>query len=143
MCEENRHALEGVESKSDAISLYKKTIDWALEEGYPDLDTLRKFFSDCEAYGIFIDRHFDGELLDNHAVYVFHNCLGTIRTGLNVERRIIPMLYFANGCDMRVEGIKGSGMSVKVPLYVFGRDNLISCEQSDDIICTTFNFDTK
>lgn len=143
MCEENRTALEHVESKSDAISLYKKTIDWALEEGYPSLSTLRRDFSDCEANGIFVDRHFDGEVLDRQSVYVFHNCTGTIRTGLNVGMKTIPMLYFANGCDMSVKGIKGSGLSVRVPLYVFGTDNRISAEQSEDIICTTFNFDTK
>jgi hypothetical protein len=143
MCEENRSALERVESKSDAIALYKKTSDWALEEGYPNIDTLRRDFSDCEADGIFIDKHFNGELLDKQPVYVFHNCTGTIRTGLNVGLKTIPMLYFSNGCEMTVKGIKGSGLSVRVPLYVFGRDCRIIAEQSEDIVCTTFNFDTK
>lgn len=143
MCEENRSALEGVETKSDAIELYKKTIDWALEEGYPSLDVIRRDFSDCEVAGVFVGKHFNGELLDQQAVYIFHECTGTIRTGLNIPKRIIPMLYFANGCDMSVRGIKGSGLSVRVPLYVFGRDNRIVAEQSEDIVCTTFNFDTK
>lgn len=143
MCEENRTALESVETKSDAIELYKKTIDWALEEGYPSIETLRRDFSDCEVAGVFVGKHFNGEVLDQQPVYVFHECTGTIRVGLNVGKRIIPMLYFANGCDMSVNGIKGSGLSVRVPLYVFGTDNRISAEQSEDIICTTFNYDTK
>lgn len=142
MCAENRHALDGVDTKSDAIALYKKTIDWALEEGYPNLSTLRRDFSDCESYGIFIDKHFNNERLTDHQVYVFHNCTGTVRTGLNVKRRIIPMMYFANGCNMNVRGIAGSAMQVRVPLYVFG-DNRVIGEQSDDILCKIYTYDAK
>ena len=142
MCEENRSALEAADSKAAAIRLYKKTIDWALEEGYPDIATLREHFADCGGFGIYVDKEFHGEILDEHQVYVFHNCSGTIRTGLNVEKRIIPMMYFANGCDMDVRGIRGSGRSVRVPLYVFGQ-NRISAEQSEDIQCLTYKFDAR
>lgn len=142
MCAENRLALESIEDKADAIALYKKTIDWALEEGYPTLSTLRHDFSDCEANGIFVDKVFHGEILDAQQVYVFHNCSGTIRTGLNVERKIIPMLYFANGCDMFIKASGPSVHSVRVPLYIFG-PNRISAEQSEDIECVTYKFDVK
>lgn len=142
MCAENRDALEGVESKEQAIELYKKTIDWALEEGYPSIETLRRDFSDCEDYGIFIDRRFNGEILNQHQVYVFHNCSGTIRTGLNLGKRIIPMLYFANGCDMDIKGIRNTVMQVRVPLYVFGV-NRIGAEQSEDLLCKTYKFEVK
>lgn len=142
MCAENRDALEGVESKEEAIELYKKTIDWALEEGYPSIETLRKFFSDCQDYGIYIDCRFNGDILNQHQVYVFHNCSGTIRTGLNLGKRIIPMLYFANGCDMDIKGIQNSVMQVRVPLYVFGV-NRIGAEQSEDLLCKTYKFDVK
>lgn len=142
MCAENRSALDAIDDKSDAIALYKKTIDWALEEGYPNLETLRRDFSDCGVYGVFIDRHFEGEVLNDHKVYVFHNCTGTIRTGLNLKKRIIPMLYFANGCDMNIRGVPGSAMQVRVPLYVFG-DNRIAGEQSDDILCKAYYYDVK
>ena len=142
MCAENRSALDGIDNKADAIALYKKTIDWALEEGYPTIFTLRKDFSDCEVYGIFIDKHFDGEILNDHQVYVFHNCSGTIRTGLNLSKRIIPMLYFANGCDMNIRGIRGSAMQVRVPLYVFG-ENRVAGEQSDDILCKIYENEVK
>lgn len=141
MCADNRGSLESVEDKGEAIALYKKTIDWALEEGYPSIDTLRRYFTDCEVYGIFIDKHFDGEILDSHAVYVFHNCTGNIRTGLNVGRRIIPMLYFANGCDMHVDGIS-ERKQVQVPLYIFGENN-VSFGQSEDLLCVTRKFDVK
>ena len=141
MCEENRDALDAVENKEDAINLYKRTIDWALEEGYPDLGTIRKYFSDCEKYGVFVDKVFHGETLVEHQVYVFHSCSGKIRTGLNLEKRIIPMMYFANGCDMDVKG-DGSGLAIRVPLYVFG-PNRVGVEQSDDIQCLTYKFDAK
>lgn len=142
MCAEYRDALGSVETKHDAIALYKRCIDWALEEGYPSIDILRQFFSCCEDSGVFVDKHFDGEILDDQQVYVFHNCTGTVRVGLNSKKRIIPMLYFANGCNMNVRGIPGSAMQVRVPLYVFGQ-NWISAEQSDDVICKTYKFDVK
>ena len=142
MCGENRDALHLTESKHDAIELYKKTIDWALEEGYPSLATLRRDFADCEIEGVFVDKEFHGETLINFPVYVFHNCKGTIRVGLNIQRRIIPMLYFANGCHMDIKGIPDSAMQVRVPLYIFG-ENRISAEQSDDITCIIYKFDVK
>lgn len=142
MCAENRSALEVVDSMHEAIELYKKTIDWALEEGYPNMQTLRKYFSHCEDFGIYIDTEFHGEVLNQHQVYVFHNCSGTIRTGLNLGAKIIPMMYFANGCDMNVRGIPGSGTQARVPLYVFGY-NHVAGETSDDIVCKIYSYDVK
>lgn len=144
MCEDNRKALEKVYSKAEAISLYKKTIDWALEEGYPHLSTLRKYFSDCESEGIFIDRHFSGEILDFEPIYVFHNCSGIIRVGLNVEKKNIPMLYFANGCNMLVvsSGPSSSPIAPRVPLYIFG-ENTISTEETEDIEFKIYKFSVK
>jgi hypothetical protein len=142
MCAENRSALENISDKGEAIALYKKTIDWALEEGYPCMETLRSEFSGCEAYGIFVDKVFHGERLDDQQVYVFHNCSGTIRTGLNVQKRIIPMLYFANGCNMDVKPISETAPKVRVPLYIFG-PNRVNAEQSDNIECVTHKFEVK
>lgn len=142
MCADFRADLETVDTKHDAIALYKRCIDWAMEEGYPSLVTLRRDFSDCEVDGVFIDKHFKGEVLIDNQVYVFHNCTGAIRTGLNAKRHIIPMLYFANGCDMDVKGIEGSAMQTRVPLYIFGQ-NRIGAEQSEDIVCKTYKFEAK
>lgn len=142
MCAENRDALERVSGKEEAIELYKRTIDWALEEGYPSLHTIREFFSDCEEQGIYVDKVFHGEDLRDHQVYVFHNCTGTIRVGLNADKAIIPMLYFANGCTMKVEAAGPKGYATIVPLYVFG-DNRITGEKSEDIVCKTFKLEVK
>lgn len=125
MCEDNRAYLSACETKEDAIRLYKQTIDWALEKGYPDLDFLRKEFSNCESEGLYIDHHFNGEVLNEHQVYVFHNCTGTIRVGLNFAKKIIPMCYFANGCNMTILGVEGERMFPdRVPLYMFGENQI-------------------
>ncbi len=142
MCAENRTLLDSAGSKKDAIELYKRTIDWALEENYPDIDTIRTFFSDCGSEGIFVDKHFSGDLLIDQQVYVFHNCTGVIRVGLNAKKRIIPMLYFANGCQMTVKPCRPSVSDVRVPLYIFG-DNRISTEKSEDVVFKTYKFEVK
>ena len=125
MCEDNRAYLSACETKSDAIRLYKQTIDWALEKGYPNLDFLRKEFSDCEGDGLYVDHHFDGEVLNEHQAYVFHHCTGTIRVGLNLAKKIIPMCYFANDCDMNILGLDGErAFPDRVPLYIFGENKI-------------------
>lgn len=127
MCADNRAYLSACETKEDAIRLYKQTIDWALEEGYPDLDFLRKEFSNYQGVGLFIDQHFEGQPLSEHQVYVFHNCTGHIRVGLNLAKKIIPMCYFANGCDMTVLGFDcEKPFPDRVPLYIFGENNIVA-----------------
>ena len=124
VCSEYEGLLSRAESKVSALSLYKRGIDWCLENNSPDINLLREYKADCEANGIFIDKHFDGELLNDSIVYVFHNCTGTVRTGLNLEKRIIPMMYFANGCKMTVVG--ESPMFVRIPFYVFGSNEVVA-----------------
>lgn len=132
MCNENVAALRLCNSKTDAICLYKKTIDWALEHNYPTLDILRKEFDNDESRdcGIFIDHTFHGELLDKHQVYIFHNCKGRILTALNYDAEIIPMLYFANGCKMTIDCNQHNFQPIRVPLYIFG-ENTIKAESSN------------
>lgn len=126
MCADNRAYLSACETKEDAIRLYKQTIDWALEEGYPDLDFLRKEFSDQQLQGLYIDHNFEGDILNEHQAYVFHHCTGTIRVGLNLAKKIIPMCYFANNCDMTILGIETENgfLPDRVPLYIFGENNI-------------------
>ena len=127
MCADNRAYLSACETKEDAIRLYKQTIDWALAEGYPDLDFLRKEFGKCQGEGIFVDHHFTGQPLSEHHVYAFHHCTGTIRVGLNLAKKIIPMCYFANNCDMPILGIDGERIFPdRVPLYIFGENNVVA-----------------
>lgn len=143
MCNDNRAYLSACETKQDAIRLYKQTIDWALEEQYPDLDFLRKEFADQQSQGVFIDHNFNGEILNEQQVYVFHHCTGTIRVGLNLAKKIIPMCYFANECNMIVLGIDGERIFPdRVPLYIFGK-NKINASNSDTMEVRIYQHSTK
>ena len=134
MCLEQLDALRGCETKDEAVNLYKKTIDWALERNYPPVNFIRNEFGNCEDLGIFIDKDFHGELLDEHQCYVFHNCRGTIMVEMNTSEKIIPMLYFANGCDITVKrSSEPHTLPIKVPLYIFG-DNTVIANDCDDIV---------
>lgn len=120
MCTENMDALRACETKADAVALYKKTIDWALEKNYPPVNFIRNEFGDCEDLGIFVDKTFYGEILNEHQCYVFHNCRGHITVDINIQKKVIPMLYFANGCNISVSCTS----QIKVPLYIFGENNI-------------------
>ena len=138
MCLDNLDALRACQTKAEAVNLYKKTIDWALERNYPPVNFIRNEFGNCEDLGIFIDKDFHGELIDEHQCYVFHNCRGTIMVEMNVSEKIIPMLYFANGCNMTVKrSHKPHTMPIKVPLYIFGSNTVIA-NNSDDILFRTY-----
>lgn len=127
MCKENIDALSMCEDKVEMINLYKKTIDWALENNYPTLEVLSKEFSMFEKEGLYVEHHFTGEHLIEQQVYVFHNCTGTITVGLNIEKKIIPMLYFSNNCNMEVICVDEG---VIVPLYIFGDNNISTYSES-------------
>lgn len=102
------------------IDYYVSNPDWCLERGFPDFQTLVDKFSDCEDKGVYINRHFDGELINDRQVYIFHNCKGRVIVRLNVERCVIPMFYLANSCDMEIF-VKDRSV---VPVYVFGDNSL-------------------
>lgn len=111
--------------RESLVAYYLSCPDWCLERGYPSLDILRSDFKNCEDKGVYIDKQFDGEMFDELQVYVFHNCKGRIRVGWDIDNAIIPMLYFANGCDISIEG---DGISrllpIRVPIYLFGEQNV-------------------
>lgn len=142
MCLENREALANLcPTKELAIALYKKTINWALEEQYPPLDIIRSEFGDFEKEGLFVDKVFNGELLYDQLCYVFHHCSGTIYVDINFKERLIPMLYFANDCNMTILR-KGDGYPIRVPVYTFGQ-NSITAVSTDSIIFKNYNYEVK
>lgn len=131
VCDEYSQLLHRSESEDKALALYKRGIDWCLEHDSPSLALLRKYKTVCELNGVYLDCVFNGDLLDDEMVYVFHNCKGTINIDLNVEKAIIPMLYFANGCEMTVKRLAESNIGkIEVPLYIFGA-NKITTENTD------------
>ena len=99
------------------MALYKKTVDWALENGYPGLDVIREHFNSMEQDGIYVDRNFKYDNVVSQ-VAVFHNCSGTIRAGLSMETMVIPMLYLANGSRLVIDGNGSTDWAVTVPVYV-------------------------
>lgn len=138
MCEEYRLAVEQSKTREELIDLYKSCVDWALENGTPSLSLLRSEYPDCQKDGLYVDTAFHGELLDGQQVYIFHNCKGTICVDLNVEKAIIPMLYFANGCEMTVKRPDSSRIgTIGVPLYIFGQ-NKITTENTDFVKFTIY-----
>lgn len=111
------------------IDFYIKNPDWCMERDFPTLDVLKEYFPDIEDKGVFVGKAFHGELLNDLQVYIFHNCTGTIKVGLNVDKAIIPMLYLANGCKLRIVGAgdyrpKRGSERTAVPVYVFGKNDV-------------------
>lgn len=131
ICAEGFRKMLESEDVDALINYYVGNPDWCMERNFPDLETLREYFADAGKKGVFVDKTFHGELLNDLQVYIFHNCKGTIKVNLNVEKAIIPMLYFANGCDMKVDFYQPASVSsvrrlppVKVPIYSFGKNDV-------------------
>lgn len=100
------------------VDYYIQNPDWSIERGFPSLDVLRSEFSGIEDRGVFIGKNFNGEVFDKLQVYIFHDCKGTIKVAMDYENAIIPMFYFANGCDIRVECEQENTPAIRVPLYI-------------------------
>lgn len=119
------------EDKDAMVDYYIRIIDWCLENGYPDLETLRSEFSGFEEKGIYVGKTFAGEVFDKLQTYVFHDCKGTIRVDMDYKNAVIPMLYFANGCDIRVECEQKNIPAIKIPVYVFGNNDIIAADNDN------------
>lgn len=117
--------------KDAMVDYYIRIIDWSLENCYPDLDTLRAEFSGFEEKGIYIGKTFSGEVFDKLQAYVFHDCKGIIRVAMDYKNAVIPMLYFANGCDIRVECEQKNIPAIKIPVYVFGNNDIIAADNDN------------
>lgn len=128
------------------IDYYIKTIDWSLENAYPPLPLLRAHFNDIGHKGVYVDREFHGEEFASKQAYVFHHCKGVIHVAMDYDNAIIPMLYFANGCDIEVRCVqRKEGLPpLKVPLYITdGQDNDIRCQNNDLCVFTVYTIKTK
>lgn len=119
LCGNYRRALESCTTAAQAIRLYKNCISWALQERYPTKEELLTFTDEetLAKNGVFINKVFKGELIDNHICCVFLGCKGWIRTGLNKEKGIIPMLYLSEGSNLKIEVDNGFRRSIPVELY--------------------------
>lgn len=115
------------------IEFYLESPDWCLERSFPDLETLSEAFAKYEDKGVYINKVFHGETFSHLQAYIFHNCKGTIRVAMDYERAVIPMLYFANGCNLTVSCTQRNNPPIRVPLYVTDEgDNCVSYVIGDD-----------
>lgn len=126
ICDEGYEELTNTVDKSAMVDYYIANPDWCLERDFPSLQMLKESFSDCEDKGVFVGKTFHGEEFRDLQTYVFHDCKGTIKVGLNTTKAIIPMLYLANGCRLRVVGIGDiiPRAPSEVPIYSFGKNEI-------------------
>lgn len=125
ICAEGYKQMLGSTDANAMVDYYVHNPDWCLERDFPTLPILSEQFANCEDKGVFVNKTFHGEVLNDLQTYIFHNCKGTIKVGLNVEKAIIPMLYLANGCRLRIVGIGEAVTKTPsvVPVYVFGKND--------------------
>lgn len=114
--------------RTGLVDYYIQNPDWCIERGFPSLDLLRSEFLDVKDKGVYVGETFNGETFDKLQSYIFHDCKGTIRVAMDYDNEVIPMLYFANGCDMRVECIQRNTPAINVPLYISEDCKVISSE---------------
>lgn len=126
VCTEYSELMRRTKTVSDALYLYKRGIDWCLERNSPSVELLRKYKDECEEQGIYVDKEFNGEILTSQEVYIFHNCKGTIFVDINLAKHHIPMLYFANSCEMEIKRADMQVLPINVPLYIFGSNDIIA-----------------
>lgn len=116
ICAEGYGLMRGYD-REGLIGYYVQNPDWCMERGFPSLELLRSEL-DIEDKGVLVGKTFDGEVFDKLQTYIFHDCKGTIRVAMDYEHAVIPMLYFANGCRMRVECEQKNDPAINVPLYI-------------------------
>lgn len=117
ICAEGYGLMRGYD-REGLIDYYLANPDWCIERSFPSLKLLHREFSDIEDKGVFVGRTFDGEVFDRLQAYIFHDCKGTIRVAMDYDNAVIPMLYFANGCKIRVECEQRNDPAINVPLYI-------------------------
>lgn len=117
ICAEGLRRMTGTADTEALVGYYTENPDWCMERNFPSLGYLRAHFADIGDKGVFVDREFRGELLNDCQAYIFHHCRGTVKVGLNIDKRIIPMLYFANGCKMTVICEQRLPSAITVPIY--------------------------
>lgn len=140
ICAEGYGLMRGYD-RDELIAYYVANPDWCMERDFPSLEILRSEFSDCEDKGVFVGKTFNGEVFSDKQVYIFHDCKGQIRVGWDMDNAVIPMLYFANGCDITiVSDGKINTLPIQVPVYSFG-ENWIEAISDTEVVFKLYNKD--
>ena len=127
-CRKGIDRLTECGSISDVMQLYRREADWALENDVPSLALLRQYKDErLDLHGLYIDREFDGETLWDKQVYILRNCKGTIRTGLNINKRLIPIFYIADGSELTFESANDVVVHpISIEVWLYG-DSKVKC----------------
>lgn len=134
ICAEGYGLMRGYD-RDGLIDYYVANTDWCLERGFPSLKMLKREFSDIEDKGVCVGKEFNGELFDSKQTYIFHNCSGTINVAMDYGHEVVPMLYFANKCRIRVECKQSNNPPIVVPLYIVEeKDNKVTGAKSDGCV---------
>lgn len=141
ICAEGYGKMRGYD-RDEMIQYYLANPDWCLERNFPSMRLLRREFSDIEDKGVYVDNTFDGGLMSEHQVYVFHHCKGKIKVAMDYEGAVIPMLYFANGCKMEVVCEQWNMPPITVPLYILD-DGKTEIEATDSEGCNFVRYSIK
>lgn len=125
ICLDGYNEMRNCTDKEWLVWYYMANPDWCMELGFPSLVQLKENFSDCGEQGLFVGRTFHGEKMCGLQTYAFHNCKGTIEVEMDYDKAVIPMLYFANKCRMRVVCRQDNGAHpITVPIYSFGHNDI-------------------
>lgn len=143
MCNDNLSALRKCDAREDAIALYKKTIDWGLENNYPPLSFLRDNFANrqSEDCGVYVSRKLDVTVSSLQS-YVFHDCKGVVNAEMDYDSCTIPMLYFANGCDVTVTCRQPNARAIRIPIYATD-DCRIKVKKTSNAMFTIYKIQVK
>lgn len=108
------------------IKYYTENPDWCMERDFPCLEMLKRDFSDCEDFGVYVGKTFQGEIFGRKQAYIFHQCSGVIYVEMDYQNAVIPMLYFGNGCRIIVKCRQEENKKapIIVPLYEFGKNDI-------------------
>ena len=106
------------------VDYYVRNPDWCMERNYPTLSFLRRMKAELgedflERHGVYIDREFTGQTMNSQAC-IFHHCTGLVNVEMDYGNAVIPMLYFANRCEMEIECRQRNNPRIQVPAYIFG-----------------------
>lgn len=141
LCDNYKNPLERCQTPAQAIRLFKNCISWALQERYPTKEELLQF-ADKDTLaenGVYIDREFNGECINDFICCVFINCTGIIKTGYNMQKKILPMFYLSEGSGLEIIPDRNLlPRSIPIELY-YGSNVYLSNRNADKFIVYDYN----
>lgn len=126
ICEQGLEHLRNCKSIEEMLDYYVANPDWCLERKFPSMLILEKHKDLLEEKGVYIGCRFKRtDMFSKRQAYIFIGCKGNINVAMDYENEIIPMLYFAGGCRMKVICPQDNKRwRIRVPIYEFGLNDI-------------------